>query len=332
MYESDADFADFDLPLFRPALRLDALADTIHAAADHIGDGAPASRDEVGAQVVLPIFEQLGWDIEDPVVVARGFGTRRGAVDFALCHPEGNPRLLAGIGPPPERRSAREKAGHPFNDLSLRALQVGISEDGGEWRFYFPAGRGRLHNREFARAHLTRDGAVRAADVLDTYASHFALRNGWALRRAELEYRDRSFPVHAQEAWRRALAGDEIMDRFAAEIEAATGVSPDPEEAAEFVRGYVEGLPRTPNPPDPVPSRRVGLGDRVWVYDLAAGDLDCYYLVAADPDFERNEVTAESPIGRVLMGAREGETRETRLPNGTHWAARIVFIRHGRTD
>ena len=332
------DDATFGLPLFRPALRLDALADRIRAAAARIerGDFSSGGSDgDAGAAVVLPLFEQLGWDLADATLVVPRFGTRAGVVDYALCHPAGTPRVLVNIGPlPPRRRgggaSAREA--HPFDDPRLRALQLAISGDGREWRFHFPAGSTRLDKREFARADLVGDKASAVAEVLDTYVNFFALRAGWAFRVAEGEYRQGAFPAHAPRAWRRALAGSEVLDRFLAEMMDASGVSADPNEAEAFVRRQVEALPWTPSPPDAAPFRRVAVGDKVWVYDLASDDLECYYPVAGDPDFERNEVTAESPLGRALLGAREGEMRETQLPDGTDWVVRVVLVTSRAAD
>lgn len=326
------DDATFGLPLFRPALRLDALADRIRAAAARIerGDFSSGGSDgDAGAAVVLPLFEQLGWDLADATLVVPRFRTRAGVVDYALCSPAGTPRVLVNIGPlPPRRRgggaSAREA--HPFDDPRLRALQLAISGDGREWRFHFPAGSTRLDKREFARADLVGDKASAVAEVLDTYVNFFALRAGWAFRVAEGEYRQGAFPAHAPQAWRRALAGSEVLDRFLAEMMDASGVSADPNEAEAFVRRQVETLPWAPSPPDAAPFRRVAVGDKVWVYDLASDDLECYYPVAGDPDFERNEVTAESPLGRALLGAREGEMRETQLPDGTDWTVRVVLV------
>ena len=103
-------------------------------------------------------------------------------------------------------------------------------------------------------------------------------------------------------------------------------------EAEAFVRRQVEALPWAPSPPDAAPFRRVAVGDKVWVYDLASDDLECYYPVAGDPDFERNEVTAESPLGRALLGAREGEMRETQLPDGTDWVVRVVLVTSRAAD
>ena len=283
----------------------------------------------MGGAVILPLFEQLGWDIDDTESVVRRFVTPAGAVDYALCHPAGIPRLLVKIGPLSTGRRGGRASGreaHPFHDLTLYALQLAISEDGREWRLHFPAGSERLDNREFARVDLVADETPGVAETLDTYANFFALRGGWAFRAAEAEYRRGAFPAYAPRAWRRTLAGSEVLDRFRAEMRDASGVSADADEAAAFIRRQAEALPWTPSPPDAAPFRRVAVGDKVWVYDSASGDLECYYPVAGDPDFERNEVTAESPLGRALLGAREGEVRETHLPDGTHWMVRIVLV------
>ena len=49
-------------------------------------------------------------------------------------------------------------------------------------------------------------------------------------------------------------------------------------------------------------------------------------VVVRDPDFGKGEVSRDSPYGVVLLGAREGEERELRLPDQEPRSVRIVLI------
>ncbi|MCY4647298.1 MAG: GreA/GreB family elongation factor [Gammaproteobacteria bacterium] len=69
----------------------------------------------------------------------------------------------------------------------------------------------------------------------------------------------------------------------------------------------VEGMP-----PD-----RVGFGSRVTVHDRVRGMQVTYTIAAGDYiDIEAGHVSMASAIGRGLMGARQGEEVEVRLPSG----------------
>ena len=120
-------------------------------------------------------------------------------------------------------------------------------------------------------------------------------------------------------------SGLPLLKRFRREMEEAIGVAPAPERSGDFVRGQLASVRWPADPPDPRPARRVGVGDRVWVHDLASREIVERRVVGRDPDWERGEVSAESSFGRALLGAREGDTREVSLPNGER-RVRIVLI------
>ena len=66
-----------------------------------------------------------------------------------------------------------------------------------------------------------------------------------------------------------------------------------------------------------MPADRVGFGSRVTVRDHVR-QLQVTYTIAAGDyiDIEAGHVSMASAIGRGLMGAREGEEVEVRLPSG----------------
>ena len=298
--------------LFDERLRIDAIADRVRELKrDGAGTGAVPVED-----LILPLLEMLGWEVDDEDAVARAFATPGGEVDFALCRAPGDARILIRVG-----------ASDPFDDLSTGAVQVAVSEDGDVWRFHFPKGRGSLHNREFARFRILEDEETTVAETLHAYVDRHAVTSGEALDRAEADYTEGRFPAEARAAWRRVLNGPEVLKRFRCEMEEVIGVAPDPERASGFVRRQLGSLRWPPDPPDPRPARRVGVGDRVWVYDFAKREIVVRRVVGRDPDWEKGEVSAESSVGRGLRGAREGETREVLLPSGERRRARIVLIR-----
>ena len=68
---------------------------------------------------------------------------------------------------------------------------------------------------------------------------------------------------------------------------------------------------------DGMPADRVGFGSRVTVRDRVRNTQVTYTIAAGDYiDIEAGHVSMASAIGRGLMGARQGEEVEVRLPSG----------------
>jgi transcription elongation factor GreA len=68
---------------------------------------------------------------------------------------------------------------------------------------------------------------------------------------------------------------------------------------------------------DGMPADRVGFGSRVTVRDCTRGMQVTYTIAAGDYiDIEAGHVSMASAIGRGLIGARQGDKVEVRLPSG----------------
>ncbi len=66
-----------------------------------------------------------------------------------------------------------------------------------------------------------------------------------------------------------------------------------------------------------VPADRVGFGSRVTVRDTADGEVEVLSITLGDNlDFERSEISMESPIGKALLGKRPGDVVQVALPAG----------------
>lgn len=66
---------------------------------------------------------------------------------------------------------------------------------------------------------------------------------------------------------------------------------------------------------DAVPHDRAGFGSRVTVRNEDTGDLITYTIAAGDYiDLDAGQISMASPLGRALLGRKEGETFEVQLP------------------
>jgi len=67
-----------------------------------------------------------------------------------------------------------------------------------------------------------------------------------------------------------------------------------------------------------IPPDRVGLGSRVVVEAAATKARESYELVIPDAmDFDGNQISVASPLGRGLLNKRVGEVAVVQLPSGT---------------
>jgi transcription elongation factor GreA len=66
-----------------------------------------------------------------------------------------------------------------------------------------------------------------------------------------------------------------------------------------------------------IPLDRVGLGSRVVVEPVGTKDRETYELVIPDAmDFEGNQISVASPLGRGLLDKKVGDTAVVQLPGG----------------
>lgn len=75
-----------------------------------------------------------------------------------------------------------------------------------------------------------------------------------------------------------------------------------------------------------VPTDRVGFGSKVKVRDLEDNEEELFTLTLGDNlDFENNEISMESPIGKALLGKKKGESVSVMLPAGAREFKVISF-------
>ncbi len=67
-----------------------------------------------------------------------------------------------------------------------------------------------------------------------------------------------------------------------------------------------------------IPRDRISLGSRVVLFDIEKEEEVSYKLVTTeDSDFAEGAISTTSPIGRSLLGKRDGDTVAVRIPDGT---------------
>lgn len=76
-----------------------------------------------------------------------------------------------------------------------------------------------------------------------------------------------------------------------------------------------------------IPTDRVGLGSRVTVEDVATRTREKYALVIPDAmDFDGEQISVASPLGKGLLGKKVGEVALVQLPAGVR-TLKLVELR-----
>lgn len=85
---------------------------------------------------------------------------------------------------------------------------------------------------------------------------------------------------------------------------------------------------------DTIPDDRVGFGSRVRVRDRDDDSEETYTLAMGDfIDFDAGEISMESPIGKALLGSREGDEVTVVTPRGElHYEVLEVTTMHEIMD
>lgn len=97
----------------------------------------------------------------------------------------------------------------------------------------------------------------------------------------------------------------------------------DAKNEQAFIEGRIAALEKTLRrarvvSSDEAQDGAVVLGSRVRVRDLDLGEEMEYRVVgSAEADPSNNRISNESPVGKALMGHREGEIVSVKVPDGT---------------
>ncbi len=210
-----------------------------------IAAGRFRSEAEISQGVVKRVLHQLRWPVFDVRVVAPEFkiGTRK--VDYALCQPPGKAAILLEVKDlgKADGKGQRQLFEYCFHE----GVPIAVLTDGRTWSFFFPAGQGTYEERLFARIDLLADDHGASAATLGRYLDVDDVKSQAARRRAERDYEEARFQKQAASkyasVWNTLLSEPEplLLRLFSEGVEKATGVRPDREPAAAFIRGQALG-------------------------------------------------------------------------------------------
>lgn len=230
---------------------LNALTPTIEDLKSRIAAGEFRSEAEISQGVVIRILRELGWPDHQTQVVKPQFKIDNRRVDYALCHPPGQPSVLLEVKDLTKADAKGEE--QLFKYCFGYGVPIAVLTDGQKWSFFFPAGQGSYEQRRFAQVDVLTDEPGVSAGILTEYLRAQDVRSGEARKRAERAYEavrlERLAASKFKTVWQKLLSGPEslLLDLFLEEVEQAAGVRPDRSRGAEFIRAQAQSIAGLPH-------------------------------------------------------------------------------------
>jgi len=224
-----------------------ALQDQIRRIQAAIGAGQFANEASVSMGIVIPILQDLGWPVFDPLVVSPEYTLEGRRVDFALCHPKGKPSVFIEV----KQQGKSEGADRQLFEYAFHiGVPIAILTDGREWSFYLPSGQGQYHERRFYRLDLIDRDPAESEERLQRYLDYSATASGKARKAANEDYdgvrRNREIIEAIPLAWRKLLEDQDpvLVDLLVDQVETLCGFKPDVDSVAHFISDSVRARAR----------------------------------------------------------------------------------------
>ncbi len=207
---------------------------------NRLSQGEYDSEAAVSNGVVKRLLEAVGWPRYDQQVVRHEFPIETRKVDFALCDPPGEPRVLIEV----KAVGSADQKGEDqlFQYCFRRGVKLAILTDGRTWKFYFPYGGGEYSDRLFRSLDIAAEDDTTTAETFMWFLAIDAVKSGVTFDRCEEAYAECQSQRRAAEAfgsvWNSLLCGSDkgLVDIFARKVEEDTGIRPKQQTVVEFIR------------------------------------------------------------------------------------------------
>ena len=221
-----------------------------------IQDGRLSNETSVREAAVLPVLQQLGWDIFDPDLVIREYPLGTGRVDYALAARAGSASVILEVK---RDLASADTADHQLFRYAFDAgVPLAILTDGKEWAFYLPSGQGSFAERRFYKLDIVERSVAEVVDRLERYVGFRAVSSGEFRRNAEADYqelKDSRLSVEAiPMAWKQIVQDKEslLFDLIAEKAEDICGIRPQAEAIEEFLLSEVGDFRQGSQVPTPL--------------------------------------------------------------------------------
>jgi len=284
------------------------------------------NEQSISQGIVLPVLQNLGWDVFRPDIVCPEYSTGKGRVDFALCSPPGKPRCFIEVKQP---GTIGKKLDDAVVQLMNYAFHIGaqfvVLTDGRTWSFYLPAEPGSYEERRVFMLDLFEHEAGRASEVLTRYLLQKDVQSGETLARAKKDLHNATRRGKAKQeipnAWKDLVRDRDstIIDRLANECESKIGIRPENADVVTFLEKLTYN---TQNIITSSPAKTPTRAQKVWPKEKASknNSRESYYSLHGENHVCQNMKTAFVEIFTKL--AQQDSQFLSRCANDSNFVGR----------
>ncbi|RKU08093.1 hypothetical protein C6501_17020 [Candidatus Poribacteria bacterium] len=216
---------------------------------EHIDDirnqlkqGAFTNEAEVSQDIIIRVLEVLEWPRFTPKVIIPQYGVEGRRVDFALCHPQGKPRVFIEVKQVGNLDGAEKQLfGYAFDE----GVPIAVLTDGQKWQFFHPTGEGKFRERKVYELDLIETDSEESVARLNRYLNYEAFQNGQTVTAIKSDYQEvlkqREIEARLPEAWNKLLQDEDefsesLLKAMIGKTESLCGTEPTQEQVLTFLK------------------------------------------------------------------------------------------------
>ena len=196
----------------------------------------------VSLGVVYRLLAALRWPTYNPQIVSPEHPIDTGKVDYALCHPAGEPLVLIEV----KRGGNIEGAERQLFEYAFHhPTPILILTNGRLWRFFHSSGSMNYTEQFVCEFDIIEDDSEEIATRLNRYLNYISIQTGKAMAAIEEDYhnvfRNREILRLLPEAWNNLVSGEsedsgQLLTAVKSEIQRLCGNSPTNEQVFSFLK------------------------------------------------------------------------------------------------
>lgn len=305
-----------------------ALEDTLMQVQENLRKGLFPNEAAVSTGAVLPILNDLGWQVFNPSVVTPEFTIERRRVDYALRRSNGQPVVFLEV----KRVGLADRGERQLFEYAFhRGVPLAVLTDGQEWNFYLPAGEGDYQDRRVYKLDLLERDLSECCHRFGRYLSYADVASGVAFENAQSDYRDvnreREIERIMPQAWDTLLSeADDLMAEILADkVADLCGYKPDPEICAEFLASTarntgpsVADKRQSPTPSRPMQSQSDNIGQTLAPSNRPQNRGQTGFVFRGQEHQSRNHIDVMVSVFEILS------------ENDSTFPERFAARKHGR--
>jgi hypothetical protein len=209
------------------------------------------NESSISTGIVLPILQELGWQVFNPRQVLPEYNEHGGRVDYALFDHRERVVIFIEVKMLGNTEGAEQQL---FNYAFHQGVPFLILTDGREWNFFLPLEQGNYLDRKLYKLDLLERNSQTILDKFNRYLLFDRVDQGVALEEAKSDFREISRRRDAErfipQAWRSLIVNknDTLLTLLIDNVEGLCGLRPERESCENFLNNLYLGQNNLPEP------------------------------------------------------------------------------------